>query len=156
MQQTEVKKNFLGLAIGVIPASKCDDNKLIQVKTEFDKKTGSTHPVEEALDLTELIQSYKDLAGIDFMIKQVKLGAVPLSALKDDGKHSGDVSKVPEDINDAYQRAVSAKSDQNKILSALGLDDKATPEDIKNALAAIYAKAHPEVKEVKEEVNENA
>ena len=150
-----VKYNFLGLAIGVIPPTKANDNDLIQVKTEFDKKTGSTHPVEEKLDFQKMIESYKDEAGIDFMMKQVKLGALSLSSLADDGKHSADISNAPEHVDDAYQRAVVAKSDANKIYAALGVDANATPEQIKEALAKIYAKAHSEPAK-KEEVKDNA
>lgn len=153
--QTDVKLNALGLPVGLVPPTKLDDNDLIQVKTKFDPKTGSTIPVEEKLDFQKLIESYADQAGIDFMIKQVKLGAVPLSALADDGKHSGDISGLSDNIDDAYQAAVVAKSDQNKILAALGLNADATPEQIKSAIAGIYEKAQAD-KSVKEEVKDNA
>lgn len=153
---TEVKVNALGLPVGLIEPTKLEDNDLIQVKTKFDAKTGSTEPVEEKLDFQKLIASYEDQAGIEYMIKQVKLGAVPLSALADDGKHSADVSGVADNIDDAYQNALVAKSDQDKILTALGLDASATPDQIKSALAGIYEKAQADKNPKKEEVKDNA
>ena len=136
--------NCLGLEVGLVPPVVLDDNALIEVKTEFDPATGSTKPVESALDFQKLIESYKDQCGVEYMIKQVKLGAVQLSALADDGQHSADVSGVPETAADAYQAGLAASAELDGFAKALGvnlsgLSQKDAEALITGKLAEIYA-----------------
>lgn len=121
--------------------SKLDERFLVQAKPVLDPKTGETKIDEsDKLDLYELIQSYKDQCGIEFMLKQIKLGIVTPESLADDGQHSGDVSG-PMDINDAY-RAQLVQAEAKKVLAdTLGIKDELTEEKIKARLAEIYGKA---------------
>lgn len=142
--------NALGYPKTPIKPSILDDNKYIQLETEFDKETGSTRPVEKALDFQKLIESYADMAGVEYMIKQVKLGAVSLSDLADDGKHGFDVSAAPGDVNDAYQKALYAGSELDKLGKALdldlgSLDHEAAEKAITDKIAAIYEARNKQV-----------
>lgn len=114
---------------------------LVQPKPVLDPKTGETKIDEsDKLDLVELIQSYKDQCGVEFMLKQVKIGAIAPESLADDGNHSGDAS-MPLDVNDAYRANLASKVDGAKLADALGLkEDELTEENIRKAIEAIYAK----------------
>lgn len=132
---------FHGFAYVPPEASKLDEKFLVQAKPVLDPKTGETKIDEsDKLDLVELIQSYKGQCGIEFMLKQMKLGVVTSESIADDGKHSGDASG-PLDINDAY-RAQLVQAEAKKILAdTLGIKDELTEENIKARLAEIYGKA---------------
>lgn len=138
----EKKKIYLN-GIDYVPPepSKLDERFLVQPKPVLDPATGETHiDCSDKLDLVELIQSYKDQCGIEFMLKQMKLGVVTPESLADDGQHSGDAS-MPLDINDAY-RAQLVQAEAKKILKdTLGIKDELTEENIKARLAEIYGKA---------------
>lgn len=131
---------FHGFAYVPPEPDKLDERYLVQLKPVLDPKTGNTSVDEsDKLDLVELIQSYKDQCGMEFMLKQVKLGVVGIESLADDGKHSGDASG-PLDINDAYRAQLIQAEAKRVLADTLGIKDELTEERIKARLAEIYGK----------------
>lgn len=131
--------------------SKLDERYLVQPKPVLDPTTGETHIDEsDKIDLVELAESYKDQCGLEFMLRQMKLGVVTPESLADDGKHSGDAT-YPTDINDAYRALLEENDKKARLAAALGLKvDELTEEKITAAIAEINQKKD-EAKEVKED-----
>lgn len=147
--------NALGYPKVPVVPTKLDDNRFIQLKVKFDPATGSTVPEEEVLDFQKVIESYREQCGVEFMIKQVKLGAISLASLADDGQHGADIAGSPDNINDAYQAAVVGNDNIAGLEKALdvnleGLTQEQAEAAIKGKLAEIYAAVQ------KKEVNNDA
>lgn len=132
---------FHGFAYVPPEPSKLDDKYLVQPKPVLDPETGETKiDGSDKLDLYELTQSYRDQCGLEFMLKQMKLGIVAPESVADDGKHSGDAS-MPLDINDAYRAQLVQNEAKKMLKDTLGIKDELTEENIKARLAEIYGKA---------------
>lgn len=121
-------------------APQSDKDVLIKLKLDFDPKTGDTKPNEdETIDLVELIQSYRDQCGMEYVQKLLRTGYATPDKFADDGKHGGDAS-LPIDANDAYRLAGQGAVAESKLAKALGIDlENATEEQIGARLAEIYA-----------------
>lgn len=91
--------------------SKLYKKEIAQFDLDFDKETGSTKVVQkDPLDLDAVIQSYKDQCGMELAQLQIKRGlAGPNDFAAAPGDY-GDVSMLPDNINDAYQQAQAAKA----------------------------------------------
>lgn len=109
---------------------------LIQIKLDFDKKTGSTKVNEDdKLDLYKLIQSYKGQCGVEYIRQLIAKGMLNPAAVADDGQHGGDAS-IPTDPNDLYRASLSGKSSLSVLARELGitLDENTTDEQIAQAI----------------------
>lgn len=95
------KTHGVKLSVKVVP----------QYGLEPDKETGSTKIVKkDPLDLYELTQSYKSLCGMELAQLQISRGlASPDDFAAKPGDY-GDTSTLPDNINDAYQASLKAKS----------------------------------------------
>lgn len=102
-----------------------------QFGLELDKETGSTVIVEkDPLDLFELIQSYKDQCGMDFVQKMISRGLASEEDFAAQPIDYGDSSQLADNINDAYQQAVS----NDKL--GVDLGQFKTAQDIENYVIA--------------------
>lgn len=115
--------------------------------------TGDTKVnVDDKIDLVELIQSYKDQCGIEFMLNQMKIGVVTPSSICDDGQHSGDASIYPDNAADAYQAALKANEQKKELAKQLGIPvEDLTEENIAAKVAEIFGKVDGKTEEVKKD-----
>lgn len=113
--------HFDGIDVRTIP----------QFGLELDKETGSTVIVEkDPLDLYELIQSYKDQCGMEFVQKLITRGLASPDDFAAQPIDYGDSSQLADNINDAYQQAMANEK--------LGVDlgQFKTAQDIDNYIIA--------------------
>lgn len=99
---------------------------------------GNTEPKEVSkTDIYETTQSYKDETGMEGMKNLIKQGkAFPIQFM-DDGKRSGDISNLPDNINDAHTLAESSKS---------VYDGPLTKEALENVIKGILAESDAKAK----------
>lgn len=108
-----------------------DVRNIPQFGLELDKETGSTVIVEkDPLDLFELIQSYKDQCGMDFVQKMMARGLASAEDFAAQPLDYGDSSQLADNINDAYQQTLANEK--------LGVDlgQFKTAQDIDNYIIA--------------------
>lgn len=75
---------------------------------------GQTVPkIVGKLDIYEQTQSFKDDVGMAGMEKMINSGKAFAVDYMDDGKHGGDVSDLPDNVNDANTLAVQSKGVYN-------------------------------------------
>lgn len=87
------------------------NRKLAQFGLELDKETGSTIVVEkDPIDLVELINSYKDQCGIEYVQKLISRGLASPEDFMAPNVDYGDSSQLADNINDAYQQTLQNKS----------------------------------------------
>lgn len=125
---------------------------LIKTKLKFDPETGSTEVDEsETIDLVEMIQTYKDQCGVEYVQKLIKMGMATPSQFMDDGRHGGDAS-APTDINDALALANAGNSAAQQIAKSLGMtiDESTTDQQIADRIKAIFDAANAPKQEVKD------
>lgn len=109
---------------------------LIQVKLDFDAKTGSTKVNEDdKLDLYQFIQTYRGQCGVEYIRNLISKGMLSPESVADDGKHGGDAS-MSIDPNDMYRASLNAKSSLSVLAKELGiaLDENTTDEQIAQAI----------------------
>lgn len=83
------------------------EKNLAQFGLELDKETGSSVVVQkDPLDLHELIQSYKDDCGMEFVQKMLSRGLARPEDFAAQPGDFGDSSTLPDNINDAYQQSL--------------------------------------------------
>lgn len=116
-----------------------NDGLLPTFELELDKETGNTRVVEgEPLDLYAEIQSFKESCGMYAAQQQIAHGLKAPDAFSDLNNPTdyGDVSEMPDNINDAYQANLQANAAQ----AALGLPDFKTQADLDNYVKDLVAK----------------
>lgn len=102
---------------------KCDDVYLIKLGVKVDKETMRTVPDEsDKVNLVELIQSYKDSVGIDAILRGIQSGQIDPAMIADNGKMSGDIADLPDNLNEAYQRNLAKDAAIQEIAAGLGID----------------------------------
>lgn len=130
---------------------------------ELDKETGNTVVVSTGeVDIDQEIQQYKDQCGFEGMRKLIATGQARPIDFMDDGQHSGDISGLPDNVNDAYRAAQAASAQGDNLLKNLGVKTVFNPDGSINIeatekaiTAAIQAKADA-AKAKTEEVNTDA
>lgn len=130
---------------------------------ELDKDTGNTVVVSTGVvDVDQEIQQRKNDCGFEGMRKLIATGQARPIDFMDDGKHSGDISGLPDNVNDAYRAAQAASAQGDNLFKTLGVktvfnsDGSINIEATEKAItAAIQAKADA-AKAKTEEVNEDA
>lgn len=152
----EEKKVLCPLGFLVPNADETNDfgkDVLIKTKLKFDPETGSTEVDEsETIDLVEMIQTYKDQCGVEYVQRLIKMGMATPTQFMDDGKHGGDAS-APTDINDALAFAKAGNSAAKQIAKSLGMsiDANTTDQQIADRIKAIFDAANaPKQQEVKD------
>lgn len=111
------------------------EGKFHRYGVELIEGTGNTRPViKETIDMTELINSYKDQCGMEYMLRLVQTGQISMASLRDDGTGSGDFTG-PDNINDAYRAAQAAKVLGDQVAKALGIEKYMDEKDL-DALVA--------------------
>lgn len=116
---------------------------------DLNKETGNTEiVVTERTDIDLEIQEYKDQCGFEGMRKLIAAGQARPIDFMDDGKHSGDVSGMPDNVNDAYRAAQAAAAQGDNLFKNLGVKTVFNPDGSINIeatekaiTAAIQAKA---------------
>lgn len=124
------------LVIDCDKETKLPKDILINVKLDFDPKTGSTKVNEDdKVDLYALIQSWKGQCGVEYIRQLISKGMLNPESVADDGKHGGDAS-MSIDPNDMYRASLSAKSSLSVLAKELGIEltDKTTDEEIAQAI----------------------
>lgn len=126
---------------------------LIQPKPVLVEGTGDTKiDITDKLDLVELAESYKDQCGVEYMLKQIKLGMAVPAQFADDGQHSGDASAFPDNAADAYQAALKANEQKKELAKQLGIPvENLTEENIAAKVAEIFGKVDGKTQEVKKD-----
>lgn len=82
-----------------------------QYGLELDKETGSTKVVaKDSVDFYALIQSYRSQCGMELAKLQISRGlASPNDFAAAPGDY-GDITGIPDNLNDAYRASLNAKS----------------------------------------------
>lgn len=135
---------------------KCDDKFLVKPKLVLDKETGSTKiDVSDKIDTCQMIQSYRDQVGVEAIMRLMAKGQLNPAAVADDGKHGLDISKLPDNINEARDAAIAAQGQKKEIAKIFGLDPKElTAANFEKLINAAVEKKLAEAKQ--KEVKENA
>lgn len=132
-----------------VPDLNSDADRFLSVVQPVLVGEGRTEPKEVSkTDIYETTQSFKDetgMAGMQNLIKQGK--AFPIQFM-DDGKHSGDISNLPENINDAHTLAESSKEIYNGPLNKDALESY-----IKDIVAQATAQAQADKAKSDQEVS---
>lgn len=90
--------------------------------------------------LDKEIQSYKDECGMAYVLRQIAAGRLSITDIADDGKSGGDITGMPETLNQACQDAITAQEIGKQEAAKLGL--KAfTEEELQNFVNAEIKKA---------------
>lgn len=111
------------------------EGKFARYGLELIPDSGNTRPViKETIDMPELINSYKDQCGMEYMLRLVQSGQISMASLRDDGTGSGDFTG-PDNINDAYRAAQAAKVQGDQVAKALGIENYMDEKDL-DALVA--------------------
>lgn len=111
----------------VIPTD-CSKKELEQFGLELDKETGSTFVVEkDPIDLDEIVQSYKSQCGMEMAQTLLKRGLASEEDFYAKPGDYGDVSELPDNLNDAYQAKLAA--DQVAEAAGLALEGIKTDAD---------------------------
>lgn len=149
-----VKYTPFGTPIRAVKPSDCSNKFLKQYGLELDKETGSTFVVEkDPLDLDAQIQTYKDQCGMELAQLQIKRGLADPGDFAAVPGDYGDISNLPDNINDAYQEHLKAED------SGLDLSQFKTNADIEayvKAQVKAQLEAQAKTQNQPKEVNENA
>lgn len=105
---------------------------------------GTVEPDESNLvNLDELIQTYKDQCGMNMALRLIKLGQLDPASLADDGKHGGDMSKMPTTPQEIANAAIMAKLNVDAIRAELGLPaDVEIPQESLDRFVSAYIQAN--------------
>lgn len=112
---------------------------------DLNKETGNTVVVVTGYrDIQREIQEFKDDCGFEGMRKLIAQGRAQPKDFYDDGAHGLDVADLPDNVNDAYRAALSAKSESGNLFADLGvkpvynrdgsLDQEATEKILTDAI----------------------
>lgn len=116
-----------------------NDGLLPTFELDLDKETGNTQVVQgEPIDLYAEIQSFKDSCGMYAAQQQIAHGLKAPDAFSDLNNPTdyGDISEMPDNINDAYQANQAAAAQAN----ALGIGGIQTQADLDKYVADLVAK----------------
>lgn len=119
----------------------------------IDGKPGMTVPdFSDQVTVQSIVDSYKDECGLAYALRQINQGRLMPTQLMDKGDRSGDVSNLPDNVNDAYQLAKASASDAEKVATDLGIShidqaqlDKIVSDAVQRKFEAVIA-ANKEVK----------
>lgn len=124
------------------PVAKADEKEPGLARPDF-TKTDS---------LQALIESYKDETGLAYALRQINAGRLHPFQLNDNGKKGVDLTRVPDNINEARAAAMASHDHAARLAKALGVD-VVDPAHLDKAISEALAK---KVKSVTpKEVNEN-
>lgn len=152
----EIKYTPFGTPIREEVPVDCSNPMLAQFGLELNKETGSTYVVEkDPLNLDELIQTYKDQCGMDFAQLQIQRGLASAEDFAAKPGDYGDISDLPDNINDAYRGHLAAEA------SGVDLGQFKTEADIRayveaQVKAQLEAATAAQAQQAPKEVNENA
>lgn len=111
---------------------------MIQQKLDFDKETGSTKVnTDDKQDLYQIIQTYADQCGVEYIRNLVAKGMANPDKFADDGNHSADLT-LPIDPNDMYRKSLASDQSLSILAKELGIElsPKTTDEEIAKAIVA--------------------
>lgn len=143
-------------AFGVIVKEKwrepyIDDIKkthIFKYGLKLEKETGTTKPIiAEEIDTDQLIQSYKDTCGLEAAQKMIRSGLASPEQFADDGKHSGDLTGVPDYAGDLVRQVQQSNAAAAQVKSALGIEnldgdiEKIVTEAVNKKIAEIQAQS---------------
>ena len=150
-----IKYTPFGTPIRKTEPQDCSNKFLAQFGLELDKETGSTTiVVKDPLDLDAEIQTYKDQCGMELAQLEIKRGlASPEDFAAKPGDY-GDISTLPDNINDAYRASLDAKQAAKIDLSQFKTD--ADIEAYVKAQVKAQLEAQAKAQTQPKEVNENA
>lgn len=124
------------------PVAKADEKEPGLARPDF-TKTDS---------LQALIESYKDETGLAYALRQINAGRLHPFQLNDNGKKGVDLTRVPDNINEARAAALASHDQAARLAKALGVD-VVDPAHLDKSISEALAK---KVKSVTpKEVNEN-
>lgn len=120
-------------------ATQANEPYMAKLKVQVNED-GTVVPDESDLvNLDELIQTYKDQCGMDMAVRMMKLGQIDPASLADDGKHSADLSVVPDTAQGIANAAIAAKGNVASIKAQLGLDpSQEIPDDVMDSIIRDY------------------
>lgn len=136
-----------GLPHVEVKPQKLSENYIIDLKVNFDPKTGKAIPDEsDKKDLVALIQTYKDQCGVEAMKRLIKTGQAQPEDFSDDGKSGMDTTIVPDTAQGRANLAAAAAQQTDQIKQNLNLPDDAnnmTDEQL-TALIKGYIEKNPD------------
>lgn len=136
-----------GLPHVEVKPQKLSENYIIDLKVNFDPKTGKATPDEsDKKDLVALIQTYKDQCGVEAMKRLIKTGQAQPEDFADDGKSGMDTTLVPDTAQGRANLAAAAAQQTDQIKADLNLPDNAADltEDQLNAIIKSYIEKNPD------------
>lgn len=114
-----------------------NDGLLPTFELKLDKETGNTEIVQgEPIDLYAQIQSYKDSCGMTAAQELIARGLKAPDAFADDPADYGDISTMPDNINDAYQANEQAAA----AARAYGIEGIQTQAELDSYIKSMVAK----------------
>lgn len=127
-----------GTPIRKADAVDLDKKELAQFGLELDKETGSMIIVQkDPIDLDEVIQSYKDQCGMELAQNLIKRGLADPDDFAAKPGDYGDISALPDNLNDAYQASLAAKGVEKA--NGLDLGDIRTQADLQKYVNQLIA-----------------
>lgn len=125
------------------PVAKADENEPGLARPDFSKKDS----------LQELIESYKNETGLAYALRQINAGRLHPFQLNDNGKKGVDLTRLPDNINEARAAAMASHDSAAKLAKALGVD-VVDPAHLDKTISDALAKKVKSAT-VHNEVNEN-
>lgn len=76
----------------------------------------------DQVKVQEIVNQSASTCGLAYALRQINQGRLMPAMIADDGKHSVDLTIVPDNINDAYEQSLEAAKKAAKVRSDLDLN----------------------------------
>lgn len=111
MPEAALKYTPFGTPIRKVKGVNCNVRTIPQFGLVLDKETGTTYlEAKDPLDLHALVQTFRDQCGMTAAQNLIKRGLADPNDFAAAPGDYGDTSALPDNINDAYQASLKAKS----------------------------------------------
>lgn len=121
-----------------------DDALIIHYGLDVDTETHRTIvSVAEKVDLTKLIQSYKDECGVEAALRLIKLGRASPEDFCDDGQHGVDATVFPKFQGDLLKKLEPGIEQGEELKKELGIPSSVKVDESNvEELVGLYVKKY--------------